>query len=172
MQAGAGLCTVAEASVLPRPLPSYSAIDNGDGSIIERTGAGSERITLMMRFTVVDQNGTVSFVGPCHALKALAAACSRGAVDHRGLISLLGEYDSKLQEEVTAGLHVFDEHNTKSDPRAIHTLLDQVKPAASPPFRVIDERTRNVSLEPVRYGLVVFNLAARRIVQVQNSYAT
>jgi hypothetical protein len=26
-------------------------------------------------------------------------------------------------------------------------------------------------LEPVRYGLVVFNLIARRIVQVQNSYA-
>jgi hypothetical protein len=125
----------------------------------------------MMRFTVVDQFGTMSFVGPCHALKALAAACSRGANDHRGLISLLGEYDSKLREEVVAGLHVFDEHNTESDPRAIHSLLDQVKPVASPPFRVIDERTRNVSLEPVRYGLVVFNLPARRIVQVQNSYA-
>jgi hypothetical protein len=125
----------------------------------------------MMRFTVVDENGTVSFVGPCHALKALAAACSRGAVDHRGLISMLGEYDSKLGEEVVAGLHVFDEHNTKSDSRAIHSVLDQVKPAACPPFRVIDERTRNLSLEPVRYGLVVFNLTARRIVQVQNSYA-
>lgn len=125
----------------------------------------------MMRFTVVDHMGTMSFVGPCHALKALAAACSRGPEDHRHLIGLLGDYDKLLQKELTAGLHVFDEHNTRTDTRAIHNVLDVCKPVTSPPFRVVDERTRNMSLEPVRYGLVVFNLNARRIVQIQNSYA-
>jgi hypothetical protein len=125
----------------------------------------------MMRFTVVDKSGTLSFVGPCHALKALAAACCNDPEDHRHLIGLLGEYDAQLQQELSAGLYVFDEHNTKADARAIHSVLDDCKAVASPPFRVVDERTRNLSLEPVRYGLVVFNLSARRIVQVQNSYA-
>ena len=36
---------------------------------------------------------------------------------------------------------------------------------------VLDEQTRRASLEPARLGLVVFNLPARRIVQIQNSYA-
>jgi hypothetical protein len=125
----------------------------------------------MMRFTVVDKSGTMSFVAPCHALKALAAACCNDPEDHWRLIGLLGEYDAQLQKELSAGLHVFDEHNTETDARAIHTVLDECKAVKSPPFRVVDERTRNLSLEPVRYGLVVFNLPARRIVQVQNSYA-
>ncbi|HEX5497673.1 MAG TPA: hypothetical protein VFX03_00540, partial [Thermomicrobiales bacterium] len=42
--------------------------------------------------------------------------------------------------------------------------------AADAAFRVTDEATQHRSLEPARYGLVVFNLPARRIVQVQNSY--
>jgi hypothetical protein len=123
-----------------------------------------------MRFTVVDNAGTVSFVGPCHALKALAAACSRGAADHRGLLGMLGDYDGGLSKEVVTGLMVFDEHNTAKDPRAVHQWLADAEPAHVPPFRVVDELTRRTSLLPVRYGLVVFNLQARRIVQVQNSY--
>ncbi|MGH2561777.1 MAG: hypothetical protein ACRDJH_22145 [Thermomicrobiales bacterium] len=124
----------------------------------------------MMRFTVVDDGGAVSFVGPCHALKALAAACSRGPADHRGLLGLLGEYDRRLSRRLIAGLMVFDEHNTSKDRRAVHHWLEDTEPAEAPPFRVVDEVTRRASLQPVRYGLVVFNLNARRIVQVQNSY--
>jgi hypothetical protein len=125
----------------------------------------------MMRFTVVDPAGAVSFVAPPHALKALAASCSRGVVDHRDLIALMGEYDPLLSRQVLKGLRVFDEHNTERDSRAVRQWLTDAEPAASPPFRVVDELTRNASLQPVRYGLVVFNLTARRIVQVQNSYA-
>jgi hypothetical protein len=124
----------------------------------------------MMRFTVVDDGGTVSFVGPCHALKALAAACSRGASDHRGLLGLLGDYDGGLSERWITGLMVFDEHNTPKDSRAVRQWLEELEPAEAPPFRVVDDITRRASLQPVRYGLVVFNLIARRIVQVQNSY--
>jgi hypothetical protein len=124
----------------------------------------------MMRYTVVDAGGTVSFVGPCHALKALAAACSREPADHRRLLGLLREYDGGLSERWIAGLMVFDEHNTPKDPRAVHHWLEDIEPTAAPPFRVVDDVTRRASLQPVRYGLVVFNLIARRIVQVQNSY--
>jgi|GEM_PF-183653 len=42
--------------------------------------------------------------------------------------------------------------------------------SAHPVFRVIDETTRNESLQPVKVGLIIFNLRAKRIVQVQNSY--
>jgi hypothetical protein len=38
-------------------------------------------------------------------------------------------------------------------------------------FRVLDSRTREASLTPVHAGVVVFNLRAKRIVQIQNSYA-
>ena len=41
----------------------------------------------VMRFTVVDAAGRVSFVAPCAALDALVAACARGP---RTLLALLG----------------------------------------------------------------------------------
>lgn len=40
-----------------------------------------------------------------------------------------------------------------------------------PVFRVVDDVTRNQSLEPVKIGLVIFNIPAKRIIQVQNSQA-
>ena len=39
-----------------------------------------------------------------------------------------------------------------------------------PVLRVLDDETRRESLEPVKIGLVIFNLLAKRIIQVQNSY--
>ena len=124
-----------------------------------------------MRFTVVDGDGTVSFIGPCHALKMMAAACSRRPRDHRELLALTAEYDSRLSGSVLDGLAVFDEHNAPGNVEAIRAQLDTGKGEDIPPFRVLDEVTRRQSLDPVRAGLVVFNLPAQRIVQVQNTYA-
>ena len=123
-----------------------------------------------MRFTVVDAHGTASFVGPAHALKMLAAACCRRPSDVRTLLRHVGDYDGQLVGGVLSGLAVFDEHNTAEDHAQIRGRLDRVSPDETPPFRVVDEATRRWSLEPARTGLVVFNLPARRIVQVQNSY--
>lgn len=125
----------------------------------------------VMRFTVVDQDGTLSFVGPCHALKVLTAACSRQPSDHRALLELAGDYDRHLAGFVLDGLSVFDEHNSVDNPAAIRAALRERASHEAPPFRVVDDVTRRRSLEPVKAGLVVFNLNARRIVQVQNSYA-
>lgn len=128
-------------------------------------------VVFTMRFTVVDGAGTVSFVGPCHALKMIAAACSRRPRNHRELLELTADYDPRLSGSVLAGLAVFDEHNMPGNVEAIRARFDADGAEDAPPFRVLDELTRRRSLDPVRAGLVVFNLSAQRIVQIQNSYA-
>lgn len=125
----------------------------------------------MMRFTIVDHLGTISFPGPPHGLKALAAGCSAGAEDHRNLLESLEKYDADLASFVLSGLAVFDEHVVAANPDSVRTWLEGPDDSRSRPLRVVDEATRRVSLEPRRLGVVIFNLAARRIVQIQNSYA-
>jgi hypothetical protein len=125
----------------------------------------------MMRFTIVDDHGTISFPGPPHGLKALAAGCSAGADDHRALLESLAGYDADLAAFVLDGLAVFDEHVAATSPDSVRRWLDETPDSRERPLRVIDDATRRVSLEPRRLGVVIFNLSARRIVQVQNSYA-
>lgn len=123
-----------------------------------------------MRFTVVDSTGTISFTAPGHALKMLAAACSRQPRDHQTLMRYAGELDGEFAASVVNGLAVFDEHNTADDLAAIRSQLAAENLDDLPPFRVLDDVTRRHSLQPARVGLVVFNLKAQRIVQIQNSY--
>jgi hypothetical protein len=125
----------------------------------------------MMRFTIVDDSGTISFAGPGHGLKALAAACSRGPVDHRSLLEALASFDARLSSFVLDGLAVFDEHVSQDNPASIAAWMSDLTEARRKPFRVVDDATRRASLEPRRLGVVIFNLSARRIVQIQNSYA-
>ncbi len=124
-----------------------------------------------MRFTVIDRNGTMSVVAPCHALKMLTAACSRRPQDHRHLFAIAEEYDPRLAGGILKGLSRFDAEWSAADASALHARLKTATSEEGPPFRVVDEVTRRQSLEPARAGLVVFNLPAKRIVQVQNSYA-
>jgi hypothetical protein len=129
----------------------------------------------VMRFTVIDDAGTVSFVAPCTALKALVAACSRAPSDLEELLSAATRYDTDLKDYVLNSLAMFDEHNSHGSYEQIHNTLDYADEQRSqhgvPAFRVVDEPTRAVSLEPVKAGLVLFNLKSRRIIQVHNTYA-
>jgi hypothetical protein len=125
----------------------------------------------VLRYTVVDDAGTVSFVGPGHAMKMLAAACAREPGDVRSLLDAAGRYDAVFAKTVLDGLSIFDELNTAEDHAASDAQFAEIEPKKSPPFRVLNEAMRNRSLEPVGAGLVVYNLPARRIIQVQNSYA-
>jgi hypothetical protein len=68
------------------------------------------------------------------------------------------------------GLAVFDEHNVEGDYGAIHENLGTAPDDDEPLFRVVDERTRQRSLEPTRTGLIIFNLKDRRIVQMLNHF--
>lgn len=70
-----------------------------------------------------------------------------------------------------SGLSVFDEHNLAGNTAAIESVLVEKDSSEWPPFRVLNDVTRRASMEPGRAGLIVFNLNARRIIQVQNSYA-
>jgi len=125
----------------------------------------------LMRYTVVEPGGTVSFVADCHALSALVAACADGARTLDELLELAERYDRRLRDYVTSGLAVFDEHNADGNFTAIHEAFSFVQPHETPVFRVVDDITRQMSLEPVKAGIIVFNLIERRIVQIQNTYA-
>ncbi len=67
----------------------------------------------------------------------------------------------ELEETPEISLDYLQEEQRKLNGRSL---------SAHPVFRVIDDATRNESLQPVKVGLIIFNLRAKRIVQVQNSY--
>ena len=127
----------------------------------------------VMRYTVIDPAGSVSFIGPCSWLKALVAGCAStpGTLDE--LLQAASRYDHEMRDEVLNGLRVFDEHNVPGAYDAIHrALAPEAGPGhETPAFRVGDAHTRQASLTPIKAGLVLFNLPQKRIVQVHNTYA-
>jgi hypothetical protein len=124
----------------------------------------------LMRCTVVDAAGTVSFIIHGEALPALVAACARNPAALGELLDLVDPLSGDLRERVLNGLALFDEQNAPGHCAAIHQALDVCAPHQQPVFRVLDARTREASLQPVKAGAVLLNLAARRIVQLQNSF--
>jgi hypothetical protein len=128
-------------------------------------------LVTLIRFTVTDGQGTASFVGPCHAIKMLVAACTRGPKTIVELLEFARRYDDQFATQILNGLSVFDEHNLRENTAEIDTKISSSKAAEWPPFRVYNEITHRASTQPVQAGLIVFNLMAKRIIQVQNSYA-
>jgi len=124
----------------------------------------------VMRFTVVDTTGTVIFVAPCRTMEALVAACTAAPESLERLLEIASRFVPELRDRVLSGLAVFDEHNSRTNPASIHAALELLKPADLPVFRVIDDRTRQASLQPARAGVIVFNLKSKRIVQIHNTY--
>ena len=124
----------------------------------------------LMRCTVVDASGTVSFIVEGDALPALAAACARNPTTLSELLAIADPLYGDLRERVLNGLALFDERNLPGHCEAIHQALDICAPHQQPVFRVLDDRTREASLQPVKAGAVLFNLPGKRIVQLQNSY--
>jgi hypothetical protein len=123
-----------------------------------------------IRCTVLDTRGTVSFVAHWAAAAALTAACSHDPTTLDELLDASTRYDRGLRDMVTQGLAVFDEHNLDNDLSDIHQQLKTLPPRRTPVFRVLDTITREASLRPVRAGVVLFNLPAKRIVQIENTY--
>lgn len=199
----------------------------------------------VMRFTVIDQAGSVSFVAPWNALKALTAGCSTKPTPAM-LLTLLeaaSRYDTGLKKYVLDNLAIFDENHAQLDvSEPLNPLLEQqlndllankyqtsgatqvyksafgevenqevstnndAEQAANagnseneageneneeityeelaqiqrdilvraesyhPVFRVSDTETQQRSQEPAGAGLIIFNLKAKRIIQVQNSF--
>ena len=124
-----------------------------------------------IRLTIIEPRGSISFVGPGHGSKIFAAACSSGPEDLSAMLAAAQPYDAELVAYLLDGLANFDEHNGEGQYGAIHARLAGTPPAQTPPFRVVDEVTRAASLTPVGAGVILYNLPARRIVQIQNTYS-
>jgi len=124
----------------------------------------------VLRCTVIDPNGGISFLTHGDALPALVAACAENPQTVDGFLTNVEPYYHSLYEYVQAGLAVFDEHNATGRYEVIHKALIRLARHKQPVFRVVDDLTREASLRPVKAGAVIFNLQAKRIVQMVNSY--
>lgn len=124
----------------------------------------------VLRCTVVDSRGTISFVADGDVLPALVKVCATNPETVDEFLARVEPLYHGLRDAVLNGLAIFDERNANGNYAAIHAAFELCPPHEQPPFRVVDETTREMSLRPVKAGVVVFNLPARRIVQIQNSY--
>jgi hypothetical protein len=125
----------------------------------------------MMRFTVVEAAQAISFVAPPTALAILVSCCARDPKTIEALLTSVEREDGRLVAHVRSGLAVFDEHNAYGNFQHVHNALRADPRLFQPVFRVVDEVTRAASLQPYQWGVVVFNVARKRIIQVQNTYA-
>lgn len=124
----------------------------------------------LVRITIIDAAGGISFVADAESLTALAAACARNPRTAAEMLEYAEANFGGLRERVLNGLAIFDERNVGGNVEAIHQAFAFCAPHELPPFRVVDDRTREESLRPVKTGAVLFNLLQKRIVQIQNSY--
>lgn len=124
----------------------------------------------LIRCTIVDRQGAVSFIAHADALPALVAACAADPLSLEELLELSEPYYRHLRDYVQAGLAVFDELNVRGRYHAIHETLRRTPSHEQPVFRIVDSFTQEVSLRPVKAGAIIFNLKAKRIVQLMNSY--
>jgi hypothetical protein len=123
-----------------------------------------------MRFTIVDPSGTISFVGDGFLMLPLVAACATNPPTLADMLARVDQIDRRLRDRILNGLAVFDEHNVEGNYEAIGRSLEESEGADEPVFRVVNDLTRQRSLEPTRTGLIIFNLKDHRIVQVLNHF--
>ena len=134
------------------------------------SGKAANAVVNVIRCTVVDERGAVSFIVHADALSALAVACSTNPSSLEEMLEGAEPYYHNLREQVLNGLAIFEERNAKGHYQAIHRTLEFCAPHEQPVFRVVDDLTRETSLRPVKAGAVIFNLRAKRIIQIVNTY--
>src|SRR3990172_9182497 len=107
-----------------------------------RPAAGLGGNMNVMRYTVIDKTGAVSFIAHCDAFNAMVAACARNPETLEEFLACADSYYQPLQDYVLFGLAIFDERNGPGNYRAIHAALDFCPPEEQPVFRVVDDVTR------------------------------
>lgn len=123
-----------------------------------------------MRFTIVEPRGTVSFVGDGFLMLPLVAACASSPTSLAEMLAHVDQIDRRLRDYLLSGLAIFDEHNVEGNYQEIHRALGSSTGDSEPVIRVVDDLTRERSLQPTRTGLIIFNLKDQRIVQVMNHF--
>jgi hypothetical protein len=124
----------------------------------------------LLRITIIDDSGGISFVSHGEALPALLKACTTDPATIDELLERAEAFYRGLRERVANGLAMFDERNAAGHYDAIHAALEHARPDETPLFRIVDETTREASLRPVKAGAFVFNLIDHRIITLQNGY--
>lgn len=124
----------------------------------------------LLRLTIIDSVGGVSFVAHGEALPALMRACASNPASVDDLLERAEPFYNGLRERVANALAMFDERNTPGNYAAIHAALAQTSAEDAPLFRVVDDVTREASLRPVKAGAIVINLVDRRVITLQNGY--
>ena len=118
------------------------------------------------RFNIIDADGIVSFLGPRHGSKMIAAACSANHRTLRGVLTYVRALDEAWVQDIESGLNAFDQDAVSiSAPQQSSPALERVW---QHPFRVVDAMSRQASMIPGALGLLVINLKEQRIIQVEN----
>src|SRR3970040_875366 len=100
----------------------------------------------LIRCTIVDRRGALSFVAHADALPSLVAACTANPAGLDELLALSEPYYRGVREYVETGLAVFDEMNVRGRYGAIHETLRRTPPERQPVFRVVGSMTREAGL--------------------------
>ena len=115
----------------------------------------------VMRFTIVDEDGSISFIGPVEALPALVRACGSNPKSLEAFLQAAEPYYAGLADSVGNGLAIFDERNSPGSADAIHEALAFCEPYQQPVFRVVDDLTRETSRQSGKAGAAI--LTSRRL---------
>jgi hypothetical protein len=142
-----------------------AAIRHRHGRLAYTTGMNG-----MLRFTVIDPEGTISFGGPGHLAKMLAAACAHNPATIDQVLGTLTSLDPATTDGLKHGLARFDEFVVRDDASSIQDWIAQNDPLDGTPFRLIDPSLREATLSPLPLGLIMVNLPDKRIVQIENRY--
>jgi hypothetical protein len=124
----------------------------------------------LLRITLIDSQGTISFGAPGYWAKMMAAACGHNPSTLEQVLTTLGTLDREATDSLRHGLAVFDEFVLRDDASTIESWLAQNDPKDGTPFRLIDPRLREASLTPLPLGVIMVNLPDKRIVQIENRY--
>lgn len=120
------------------------------------------------RFNVIDPTGVVSFLGPRHGSKMIAAACGANHKDVDGVLTFVHSLDELWAREIERGLEAFDAEKRSEPSGALSSDVAAERRDWLRPFRVVDQETRQASMKPGPLGLLVVNLKEHRIIQVDN----
>ncbi|MDQ3524270.1 MAG: hypothetical protein M3451_04355 [Chloroflexota bacterium] len=120
------------------------------------------------RFNVIDPAGVVSFMGPRHGSKMIAAACGANHRDVYGVLTFVHSLDERWAREIERGLEAFDAETRQLNTAHTTSYREAAHHNWHRPFRVVDHVSRQASMKPGPLGLLVVNLKEHRIIQVDN----
>lgn len=120
------------------------------------------------RFNVIDPTGVVSFLGPRHGSKMIAAACGANQRSLDGVLTYVRALDEEWVREIEQGLEAYDAEHPQRGSESNGSGEADTGWWWQRPFRVTNPESRQASMKSGPLGLLVINLKEQRIVEVDN----